>query len=141
MPIYRGHTDIFSQSKDENEWEKYEKNPNSRVRITGMTMYAKALKCYYTNKDPKTGEYLLPREDSPIGLDFIEVLSTLVKTDKDGEFVKLERNVDRETQQQLLDAAGLQINNFKTKPLFARNFVRRRETEDEDEDEFEDEDE
>lgn len=133
MPIYRGHTDIFTQRKNENDWEKYEKNPNSHVRITGMTMYAKALKCYYTDKDPITNEYFSLREDTPIGLDFIEILSTLIKIDKDGEFVKLEKNVDRITELELLNAAKLQINNFKTKPLFAKNFIRKPKKTNEDE--------
>lgn len=133
-PILKGHTG----ENEEDDWENFEKLPTSRTRITGVSIYSKVLKCYYANKDPKTGEPIPRREETPIGLDFIAILSTFVKTDKDGEFVTLEKKIDPATKAQLLEAAQLQIDNFKSKPLFANNFVYKPEKDD-DEDEYEDE--
>lgn len=119
-PLLRGHTDKSAERQRQNDWDQYIMKIESNATIQGFTIYDKATDCYRSS-DSKT----------PIGVDFNEILSTIVKGEKIHAVVR--DSATEETKRLLLQAAGLQIDNMKNTPNFANNFVIESESENESE--------
>lgn len=108
LPLMRGHCDLAPDRQKQTDWDQYIMNLDSKATIQGAHIFDKARSCYRSS-EPSV----------PIGINFAEILGTLVQGERAEATFKTQAP---ETKTELLETARYQINLMKKVPLFKDNF-------------------